>query len=118
MRDREYFTQLCSERITVKHTNGFRVPCWVKSPTARNEAFDCRVYALTALQGVYQHGFRLEQHCQRFELMCSLCGSEHPKPQAYRVIKSRVDELTLSTTPPEAPNRNQSTGTGICGLTN
>ena len=87
-RDREYFVQLCSERIDPLHK---RLPqrCWVKSPSARNEALDCRVYALTVLHGLYQHGFKLEPHCQQFELMCSPAGSERPAPAAYDVVRSR-----------------------------
>jgi phage terminase large subunit GpA-like protein len=88
-RDPEYFRQLCSERIATKHVNGFPQRVWVKSPAAHNEPLDCRVYALTALHGLYQHGFSLEQHCQQFELMCSPSGAERPVPEAYEVVRSR-----------------------------
>jgi phage terminase large subunit GpA-like protein len=88
-RDREYFTQLCSERITIKHINGFAAHAWVKSPSARNESWDCRVYCLTALHGLYQHGFNLDNHCQQFELMCSPAASDRPAQSAYQVIKSK-----------------------------
>jgi phage terminase large subunit GpA-like protein len=87
-RDQEYFTQLCAERITVKHTNGFPTRCWGKSPSARNEALDCRTYALVALHGLYQHGFSLEQHCSQFELMCAP-SAERPAQSGYEIVRSK-----------------------------
>jgi phage terminase large subunit GpA-like protein len=45
----EYFKQLCSERAVTKYTRGVGVRVWQKiKPKMRNEALDCRVYAMAA----------------------------------------------------------------------
>lgn len=46
--DDEYFRQLTAERITLKYVGGIPVRKWEKPPHVRNEALDCRVYALAA----------------------------------------------------------------------
>jgi phage terminase large subunit GpA-like protein len=44
-----YFKQLCSERAVMKYTRGVGVRVWQKiKQGARNEALDCRVYAMAA----------------------------------------------------------------------
>lgn len=48
-RDPEYFAQLTAERLVTRHIKGFPVREWHKSRD-RNEALDCRVYALAALK--------------------------------------------------------------------
>lgn len=47
-RDEEYFAQLTSEKPITKFVRGRQTRVWVKKRT-RNEALDCRVYALGAL---------------------------------------------------------------------
>lgn len=47
-RDEEYFKQLTAEKIITKYNKGFPRRVWVKT-RARNEALDCRVYAMAAL---------------------------------------------------------------------
>ncbi len=45
----EYFKQLRSERVVTKYTRGHAQRTWQKlRPSARNEALDCRVYAMAA----------------------------------------------------------------------
>jgi phage terminase large subunit GpA-like protein len=87
-RDKEYFMQLCSERIATKHVNGFPQRVWVKSPASRNESLDCRTYALCALHGLFMHGLSLDQHCSNFELMLRP-AAERPVVSAYEVIRSK-----------------------------
>lgn len=48
-RDPEYFAQLGAETLRTKMIRGFAVREWHQT-RARNEAFDCRVYALAALK--------------------------------------------------------------------
>ena len=48
-RDEEYFAQLTAEKLVIKFSRGFPRKEWVKS-RQRNEALDCRVYALAALK--------------------------------------------------------------------
>lgn len=47
--DQEYFQQLTAEKVKTKFKNGYPHRQWVKV-RARNEALDCRVYALAALK--------------------------------------------------------------------
>lgn len=47
-RDEEYFAQLTAEKPVTKFQRGRQSRVWVKS-RARNEALDCRIYALGAL---------------------------------------------------------------------
>ncbi len=49
----DYFTQLTAERQAVRYVNGFPKKTWIKKSGARNEALDCEVYALAALQYFY-----------------------------------------------------------------
>lgn len=48
-RDEEYFDQLTAEKLVTRYSKGFPRKEWVKA-RARNEALDCRVYALAALR--------------------------------------------------------------------
>ena len=46
--DEEYFRQLTAEKIVTKYRRGFKRREWVLM-RSRNEALDCRVYALASL---------------------------------------------------------------------
>jgi phage terminase large subunit GpA-like protein len=48
-RDKTWFEQLTSETVQTKYVKGFPTRVWVKRPSARNEALDCRVYGYAAL---------------------------------------------------------------------
>lgn len=49
-RGEDYFKQLTAERLVVRYVKGQPVREWHKADRARNEALDCRVYALAALK--------------------------------------------------------------------
>jgi phage terminase large subunit GpA-like protein len=56
-RDSRWFKQMTSEQKVRTIFNGKTQTYWkVKSTGVRNEAWDCRVYALAALHGLYAHG--------------------------------------------------------------
>ena len=48
-----YYEQLTSEKQVTRYSNGFARRLWIKKDNARNEALDCEVYALAALQYFY-----------------------------------------------------------------
>lgn len=48
--DEEFFKQLTSERLANDYVKGFLKRGWKKADRARNEALDCRVYALAAVE--------------------------------------------------------------------
>lgn len=59
-RDLDYFSMLTAERPIRRFVKGVAVREWVKAAHHRNEALDCRVYALAALQGLRAFGFDLD----------------------------------------------------------
>lgn len=46
----QYFDELTAEKQKIKYRNGRPIRFWAKPDSARNEAFDCEVYAYAALQ--------------------------------------------------------------------
>ncbi|MCB5201710.1 phage terminase large subunit family protein [Neorhizobium sp. T786] len=66
-RDQEYFQQLTAERKVVRFTKGFKHIEWHLPDKARNESFDCRVYAYAALQGLILGGINLNRRAATVE---------------------------------------------------
>ncbi len=58
-RDLGWYVQLVAERLITKVTAGRRFTVWDLPKGKANEALDCRVYALAALQGLLQRGMKL-----------------------------------------------------------
>jgi phage terminase large subunit GpA-like protein len=70
-RDIEYFEQLTAERKYARYHNGFKSFQWKKSPGARNEALDIRVYAYAALHSQYMgSSFNLNREAERMAALC------------------------------------------------
>ncbi|MGF1464120.1 MAG: phage terminase large subunit family protein [Maricaulaceae bacterium] len=55
----EYFRQLTVERPITRYKKGKPVREWHLKPGERNEAFDCRIYAMAALYGLKAFGVTL-----------------------------------------------------------
>lgn len=49
-RDADWYSQLTAERLLTRYQRGYAIREWHKDPHKRNEALDCRVYALAALK--------------------------------------------------------------------
>ncbi|MEC8887354.1 MAG: phage terminase large subunit family protein [Pseudomonadota bacterium] len=49
-REDEWYKQLTAEKLVIRYLKGQPIREWHKSDKARNEALDCRVYALAALK--------------------------------------------------------------------
>lgn len=64
----EYFKQLTAERIQTKFINGHPTRIWILGKGKRNEALDCRVYALSALHILNPNLDRLAQEQERDRL--------------------------------------------------
>jgi phage terminase large subunit GpA-like protein len=58
-RDIGWFAQLIAERLVTKSTAAGRYRVWELLPGRRNEALDCRVYAMAALQSLITQGLKL-----------------------------------------------------------
>lgn len=65
-REGDWFKQLTAERRVTKFKGARKILVWENKKGARNEAFDCRVYAYAALCGLQANNWNLN----------SLCGSE------------------------------------------
>lgn len=63
-RDQEYFEQLTAEKVVTKYHRGRPKRVWTKKDHQRNEALDCRVYAMAALEA---WGGRLSTSAQRLQ---------------------------------------------------
>lgn len=63
-RDGEWFRQLTAEKIRTRHLKGRPIREWHKKDGDRNEALDCRVYAVAALYGLMNMGFRLNAEAE------------------------------------------------------
>jgi phage terminase large subunit GpA-like protein len=58
-RDIGWYAQLIAERLVTKSTAAGRFRVWELLPGRRNEALDCRVYAMAALQSLITQGLKL-----------------------------------------------------------
>ncbi len=56
-RDEEWYKQITAEKLTIRYIKGQPIREWSKPDRARNEALDCRVYALAALK-IMQPSFK------------------------------------------------------------
>lgn len=90
-RELEYFEQLTAERIVTKHSRGFAVRRWEKDRGRRNEALDCRVYAVCAFTGLVSMGLNLEREVERLAATATKTpGPPVPGPAHRRVRSSGV----------------------------
>ncbi len=64
-RDSEYFKQLTAEHVVTRFQKGLPIREWRKRDNDRNEALDCRVYAMSALQGLVSMGLVLNREAIR-----------------------------------------------------
>ena len=70
----EYFKQLTAEKLVTRYVKGQPVREWHKPDRARNEALDCRVYAMAALK-IMQPSFK--RLAERLKM-----PDQPPQPQA------------------------------------
>ena len=82
-RDAEFFKQLTAESVVTRYHKGRPIREWKKKDKDRNEALDCRVYALAALQGLISMGLRLNREAHRISvapMKANPSESNKPKP--------------------------------------
>ena len=85
----DYFKQLTVERrVTTYNTKGVRVRVWKKPAGARNEAFDCFVYAVAGLEFLKRHDGRLMQIARQLV-------QEKAKPTENRKPAKRTSSAIL-----------------------
>jgi phage terminase large subunit GpA-like protein len=109
-RDKEYFEQLTAEHKKTRYVKGFRVIEWHKPDHARNEAFDVRVYAYAALQGLVIGGVHLNKRAAGIERTLAERRAEMqddtPVPELVEVVEEA---------PPETPSSQNRGMTGEGG---
>ncbi|MBF0401389.1 MAG: phage terminase large subunit family protein [Magnetococcales bacterium] len=66
-RDAEWFVQLTSEKVRTRYVKGRKIREWYKKDGDRNEALDCRVYAMAALYGLMSMGLQLDREADQRE---------------------------------------------------
>jgi phage terminase large subunit GpA-like protein len=81
-REAQWFEQLTAERVQTRYHRGFARRVWVKPPSARNEALDCRTYGYAALLALNVAWGRLQANLQRSLALQE--GGEVPPPPAPR----------------------------------
>lgn len=111
-REEEYYKQLTAEKLVIHYVKGQPVRKWSKHDKARNEALDCRVYALAALKianpNLAQLAKRLgvEQYLQKPEQLPQKPGKTPPKPEIPAEKREKMQENATAT-----PRTNTETAT-------
>jgi phage terminase large subunit GpA-like protein len=88
-RDWDYFEMLTAERPIRRFTRGIARREWVKAAHARNEAFDCRVYATAALHGLRAFGLDVDRVATRLAAQGPQLAELSQNRRRDRVIRSR-----------------------------
>ena len=90
-RDSEYFRQLSAESVVTRFHKGRPIREWRKQPSTRNEALDCRVYAMAGLQGLVSMGLMLNKEAARIaEAPMKSDNEVNAKPVPKRKPRRRV----------------------------
>lgn len=117
-RDAEYFQQLTSEKMVLRYVKGQPVREWTKPDRARNEALDCRVYALAALKIIQPSFKRLAQRLGAKEPVAAIhapANDNKPAPAPRKVdpaVAAALAALKRKRKPTENPQEEQNEGTG------
>ncbi|PCJ29615.1 MAG: terminase [Rickettsiales bacterium] len=88
--DEQYFKQLTAEKVVTRYHKGFPVRKWEKPAGRRNEALDCRVYALAALHIINPD---LELLAKKMKIEGSN-DKQHQQQNDYNQRKARSWEVT------------------------
>jgi phage terminase large subunit GpA-like protein len=93
----DYFKQLTAETKVIEYLRGFPKTKWVKSSGQRNEALDCMVYAVAALEYI-------KTRYNRFTLWKQLAAQlPQPEKPAEPIVENVVVESTPENTPVVLP---------------
>lgn len=94
-RDEEWFKQITAEKLTMRYVKGQPIREWKKPDKARNEALDCRNYALAALK-IMQPSFK--RLAERFGV-----ANDNAPPERRKRLPS-VKPVMKPVEPPAAVN--------------
>lgn len=94
--DEKYFAQLNAEKRVTKYSKGFPKSEWVKvSPSARNEAWDCRVLNIATFQGLLSMGLDMEREAARLAAYVEAVRTQAPVPSSQVQRRVRSAGVTL-----------------------
>ncbi len=87
----DYFSMLTVEKLVTRTRNGRPYREWLNPKRERNEALDCRCYAVAALHSLLMQGVNLDAHVAQFEAMLAPPPTDAPppKPNGATVYRSR-----------------------------
>ena len=85
-RESEWYRQLTAEKLIIRYVKGQPIREWHKPDRARNEALDCRVYALAALK-------IMQPNLKRVSERVSIDLPDQPK--AERIENAEVKSKTI-----------------------
>lgn len=94
-RDATYFAQLTAERVVTKYDKGHAKRVWVKKPSQRNEALDCRVYAVAALAGLVSMGHEIDREVERLAIVAHALKVQAPVPAQGSARRVRSTGITV-----------------------
>jgi phage terminase large subunit GpA-like protein len=90
-REPEYFAQLASEKVVTRYGRKGVTREWIKaSAHARNEAWDCRVYAMCGLAGLLSMGLDLQREAERLDALAQASSVGASPQNAGLVARRRV----------------------------
>ena len=99
--DADYFQKLTAEKVMTKYTRGFATRVWVKKTSSiRNEALDCRVYAMAALElsgvNLSRAAARLTQRAERTKQDQAPAAPDEPTTETVlrRPVRARSNWVT------------------------
>jgi phage terminase large subunit GpA-like protein len=84
----EYFRQFTSEFLKTEYRRGRPERVWIRKPGRLAEAWDCAVYAYTALCALVSHGVLVDAEVDRLDLMRRADKPDQAAP-AYQVYRSK-----------------------------
>jgi phage terminase large subunit GpA-like protein len=80
----DYFRMLTAETLVRRNRAGRAVYEWQNLKRERNEALDCRCYAVASLHPLLMGGPNLDAHAEQFAAMPSPVVNGPPAPTVYR----------------------------------
>lgn len=85
-----HFDQICAEKLVTRYVKGFPMRSWQKPAGARNEAFDCRVYATAARMSL---NLDLHKRSNEYQAGRAVPQSARPRSSQAEIMGGRQIEI-------------------------
>lgn len=100
-RDPEWFQQIAAEKLMTRYVKGFPVREWHQTRD-RNEALDCRVYALAALKILNPN---LKRLTARMQSDSDVASEEPPRKSQRRPLAKKSEKTPEESAPPKSETK-------------